>query len=144
MRRISRIKTNILLRHLQTDFKENTLFLFSVLFLLLLIVFVVATHNTIGGIRIDIPKGKAEVIVVKKEPIAISIKKEGTIYLDKDLIVLETIGKKINEITNNDKNIKIFILADKGIEYSIIIKVISEVYKIGFQDVSLVTDLNVL
>ena len=48
----------------------------------LLIIFIVSGQNLFGGISLEIPKGKAEVVVVKKDPIAVFIKSDGTIFVN--------------------------------------------------------------
>lgn len=111
-------------------------FLFS-----LLIVFMVATPIMLGGVNIELPKGKAEIVVVKKEPLVVSIKKDGSIFLEKDTIKLNTISSKLSELAMGDKDIKIFVKADKDLAYNRVITVVSAIYNAGFFDVTLITDL---
>ncbi|MDD2840062.1 MAG: biopolymer transporter ExbD [Rickettsiales bacterium] len=107
----------------------------------LLIVFLVASPIMLGGVNIELPKGKAEVIIVKREPLVVSIKKDGSILLEKDSIKLNTLANKLSELTLGEKNIKIFVKADKDISYDRVITVVSAIYNAGFFDVTLVTDL---
>ena len=111
-------------------------FLFS-----LLIVFMLATSIMLGGVNIELPKGKAEIVVVKKEPLVVSIKKDGSIFLEKDAIKLNTISSKLSELAMGDKDIKIFVKADKDLAYNRVITVVSAIYNAGFFDVTLITDL---
>jgi len=107
----------------------------------LLSVFLVASPIMLGGVNIDLPKGKAEIVIVKKEPLVVSIKKDGSLLLEKDPIKLNTLASKLSEITLGEKNIKIFVKADKDISYDRVITVVSAIYNAGFFDVTLVTDL---
>lgn len=107
----------------------------------LLIVFMVASPLMLGGVNIELPKGKAEIVVVKKEPLVVSIKKDGSIYVEKDTIKLNTIANKLSELTMGDREVKIFVKADKDIAYNRVITVVSAIYNAGFFDVTLVTDL---
>ncbi len=107
----------------------------------LLIVFLVASPIMLGGVNIEIPKGESEIVVVKKEPLVISIKRDGSIFLEEDPIKLANISAKLNELSMGDKTIKIFVKADKDIEYNRVIVVVSAIYNSGFPDVTLVTDL---
>jgi len=107
----------------------------------LLIVFLVASPMMLGGVNIELPKGAAEIIIVKKEPLVVSIKKDGSIYLEKDQIKLNTLANKLSELTMGEKDIKIFVKADKDISYNRVITVVSAIYNAGFFDVTLVTDL---
>ena len=63
----------------------------------LLIVFMVASPIMLGGVYIELPKGKAEIIVVKKEPLIIIIKYDGIIILDNNAIKLNTRADKLPE-----------------------------------------------
>lgn len=107
----------------------------------LLIVFLVASPIMLGGVNIELPKGKAEIIIVKREPLVVSIKKDGSLLLEKDSIKLNTLANKLGELTLGEKDIKIFIKADKDISYDRVITVVSAIYNAGFFDVTLVTDL---
>jgi biopolymer transport protein ExbD len=118
------------------DFAPFCDFLFSLIF-----VFMVASPINLGGVKIDLPKGKAEIVVVKKEPLAVTIKKDGSIFLEKNQIRLSVLGSKLNEITGGEKDVKIFVLADKDINYGRVLAIVSAVYEEGFFDVTLVTEL---
>ena len=107
----------------------------------LLIVFMVASPIMLGGVNIELPKGKAEIVVVKREPLVVSIKKDGSLFLEKDSVKLNTLSGKLSELTLGEKNVKIFVKADKNISYDRVITVVSAIYNAGFFDVTLVTDL---
>lgn len=107
----------------------------------LLTVFLIASPIMLGGVNIELPKGKAEVVIVKKEPLVVSIKKDGSLMLEKDIIKLNTLANKLSELTFGDKEVKIFVKADKDITYDRVISVVSAIYNAGFFDVTLVTDL---
>ena len=107
----------------------------------LLIVFVAATPIMLGGVNIDLPKGKAEIVVVKREPLVISIEKDGSLFLEKNSIKLTYLTTRLKEMTFGEKDVKIFIKADKNVVYDRIINVVTAVYEAGFFDVTLVTSV---
>lgn len=107
----------------------------------MLIVFLVASPMMLGGVNIELPKGNAEIVIVKKEPLVITIKDDGSIFLEKDSIKLNTLANKLSELAMGQKDIKIFVKADKDIAYNRVITVVSAIYNAGFFDVTLVTDL---
>ena len=107
----------------------------------LLIVFLVASPMMLGGVNIELPKGAAEIIVVKREPLVVSIKKDGSIFLEKDQIKLNTLANKLSELAMGERDVKIFVKADKDITYNRVITVVSAIYNAGFFYVTLVTDL---
>jgi biopolymer transport protein TolR len=107
----------------------------------LLIVFLVASPIMLGGVNIELPRGKAEIVIVKKEPLVVSIKRDGSLLLEKDPIKLNTLANKLSELTLGERDVKIFVKADKDITYDRVITVVSAIYNAGFVDVTLVTDL---
>ena len=110
----------------------------------LLIVFMLGSPMMLGGVNIELPKGKAEIIVVKREPLVVSITKDGSLFLEKDPIKLNVLANKLSELTMGEKDIKIFVKADKNIAYNRVITVVGAIYNAGFFDVTLVTDLKKL
>ncbi len=110
----------------------------------LLIVFLIASPVMLGGVNIELPRGAAEIIVVKREPLVVSIQRDGSLYLEKDPIKLNTLASRLSELTMGDKNVKVFVKADKDITYNRVITVVDAIYNAGFFDVTLVTDLRKL
>lgn len=108
----------------------------------LLIIFIVSGQSMFGGISLEIPKGKAEVVVVKKDPIAIFIKSDGTIFVNEEETKFNKIPQVISELTMKDYSTKIFVLGDKNNLYGRIISVVDILNNAGFLDVVLVTDLS--
>ena len=110
----------------------------------LMIVFLIASPVVLGGVNIELPRGQAEIIIVKRDPLVVSIKKDGSLYLEKDPIKLNTLATRLAELALGVKNLKIFVKADKDISYSRVITVVDAIYSAGFSDVTLVTDLRKL
>lgn len=108
----------------------------------LLIIFIVSGQNLFGGISLEIPKGKAEVVVVKKDPIAVFIKSDGTIFVNDEETKFNKIPQVVSELTMKDYSTKIFVLGDKNNLYGRIISVVDVLNSAGFLDVVLVTDLS--
>lgn len=108
----------------------------------LLIIFIVSGQNLFGGISLEIPKGKAEIVVVKKDPIAVFIKSDGTIFVNDEETKFNKIPQVVSELTMKDYSTKIFVLGDKNNLYGRIISVVDVLNSAGFLDVVLVTDLS--
>ncbi|GMO60512.1 MAG: protein TolR [Rickettsiales bacterium] len=139
--KMTRAKINYLLRRQKVNNIDYVLPLFSVLFLILSIVFISTTYNTIGGMKVNIPMGKAEIIVVKEEPITVTLKNDGSLYLGTNLIKISILGEKLEQMTNSNKNTKIFVIADRSIEYSKVVEIVGLIYQNGYKEVSLVTSV---
>lgn len=109
--------------------------------LVLLIIFMVAAPMMTSNVSIDLPKGAAAPTNEKVQPIAISIKADGTIFLQEDSIKLNLLSAKLLELTGNNLNSKIQVRADKKIDYGRVMDIIKTVNLTGFTQVVLVTEL---
>ncbi|MDX2083638.1 MAG: biopolymer transporter ExbD [Rickettsiales bacterium] len=110
--------------------------------LVLLIIFMVAAPMMTSNIKIDLPKGAAAPSNEKAQPIAISIKDDGTIFIQDDSVKLNLLSTRLLELSNNNLNSKIQVRADKKIDYGRVMDIIRTVNLSGFTQVVLVTELN--
>lgn len=109
--------------------------------LVLLIIFMVAAPMMTSSINIDLPKGVTSPTNEKIQPIAISIKSDGTIFIQDDPVRLNALPAKLIELTGNNLNSKIQVRADKKIDYGRVMDIIKTVNLTGFSQVVLVTEL---
>ena len=114
--------------------------------LVLLIIFMVTAPMMATGIQLDLPSAAAKQLdTPKKEPLLVSISKDGKIYLgsqDKESIPLADLRKKMEAIgeQRGGKDDPVQINGDKGTEYGIISQVIAQVSAAGFKKMALRTD----
>ncbi len=108
--------------------------------LVLLIIFMVAAPMMNSSINVDLPKGSATPVNEKVQPIAISIKSDGTLFVQDDLVKLSGLSSKLLEVTGNNLNSKIQVRADKKIDYGRVMDIIKTVNMAGFSQVVLVTE----
>lgn len=109
--------------------------------LVLLIIFMVASPMLTSSVNVTLPQGSSEPIKEKTQPIIISINNEGSIFLQDDSVKISSINKEISKITNNDFESKIFIRADKSLDYGRVMEVLKTLNIGGFRNVMLVTEL---
>lgn len=109
--------------------------------LVLLIIFMVAAPMMTSSINVDLPKGASAPTNEKIQPIAVSIKEDGTIYVQDDSVKLAALSSKLLEVTGNNLNSKIQVRADKRIDYGRVMDIIKTVNLTGFSQVVLVTEL---
>jgi biopolymer transport protein TolR len=108
--------------------------------LVLLVIFMVTAPLLTVGVSVDLPKTKASVIQGQDEPLAITVDKQGRIYLQETELELTTLVPRLLAITGNNPDIRIFIRGDRAIDYGRVMKVIGTINKAGFKKVALVTD----
>lgn len=112
--------------------------------LVLLIVFMVAAPMMTVGVPLDLPKTSAAPLdSPKEEPLNISITKDQKIYLQKAEISLEELPTTLKALAENRAkklDEKIYISADKDVDYGTIMKVMALINVEGFKKIALKTD----
>ena len=114
--------------------------------LVLLIIFMVTAPLMATGIPIDLPKtGAKQLDAAKKEPLLISITREGKIFLgteEKVATPLTELKAKMAAIAQarGGTDDLVHINGDKVVEYGIVPQVINEIMAAGFHKFALRTD----
>ena len=70
--------------------------------LVLLIVFMVTAPLLTVGIPVDLPKVKASALTDQKDPIEITVKLDGTVYLGESEVEVENLIPRLNAITDQN------------------------------------------
>lgn len=108
--------------------------------LVLLIVFMVAAPLLTSGVTVDLPKTKSAALPGHDEPLTISIKSDGSVYIQNSSAELEGLGAKLQAILGEKKETRIFVRGDTAIDYGKVMQVIGEVNAAGYNKVALLTD----
>ncbi len=123
-----------------SEININIVPLIDILFSIL-IAFMIPTQTLFGSLNIELPSANAKIVVLKKDPIKLFINKDGVILIEDREVKINNLNKKINELSLKDKNIKIYVLADKRNSYGKVLDVVGKLNKGGFSDVVLISDL---
>jgi biopolymer transport protein TolR len=105
--------------------------------LVLLIVFMVTAPLMTSGVNVDLPKADAKQLNSDSEPLTVSIKADGGIYLQDQLVELPELVTKLQAISSNDLTRRIFVRGDKGIQYGQVMQVMATIAQGGFTKVAL-------
>ena len=109
--------------------------------LVLLVIFMITAPLLTTGIKVNLPESTAKVISEKKEPVTVSIKKNGEIFLQKKKLNKDELIKKLFELKKLNDDLKIYIRGDKDLNYGQVINLMGTINKAGFKKVALVTKL---
>jgi biopolymer transport protein TolR len=108
--------------------------------LVLLIIFMVAAPMLTSTIEVNLPQGTNKGNNNKFQTITISIKSNGDIYLQEDPLKLNILSSRLKEISGNDLSRKIFVRADKSIDYGRVMEVVKAASLAGFSQIVLITE----
>lgn len=108
--------------------------------LVLLIVFMVTAPLLTVGVPIELPDSRGQQLQTSKEPLTISVNRDGKVYVQETEITLDEIAPKLKAIAKGGYDEQIFVRGDKGIDYGTVMRVMGRIKSAGFTKVSLVTE----
>ena len=108
--------------------------------LVLLVIFMVTAPLLTVGVPIELPETKGQQLQTNKEPLTISVQRDGKVYIQETEVKLDEIGPKLKAIAKSGYDEQIFIRGDKGIDYGTVMRVMGRIKTAGFTKVSLVTE----
>ncbi|MBM7050191.1 MULTISPECIES: protein TolR [Rhizobium] len=107
--------------------------------LVLLIIFMVAAPMMTSGVPIDLPQTQAGALNAQTQPITISIKADGQVFLQETQIQAADIAAKLQAIATTGYNERIFVRGDGKAPYGVIADVMSRIQEAGYKNIGLVT-----
>jgi len=99
--------------------------------LVLLIIFMLTAHVMEFGIEIDVPKVRAVRDSAQDLPV-VNLTKDGTLYLNKDMVQIDDLGRTIRQQFGN-KVKAVYVRADKDTVFQPIAQVLAVLGAGGFQ-----------
>ncbi|MEE4349395.1 MAG: ExbD/TolR family protein [Pacificimonas sp.] len=112
--------------------------------LVLLIIFMVAAPLLVTGVPIDLPDNRAAPLEADDTPIQISIDDEGRIFIDEQEQEPGVFGARLGAIAEarrgGREEPRVYIRADRALDYGLVMGVLGEVNRAGFRRVALVSE----
>ncbi len=109
--------------------------------LVLLIVFMVTAPLLTVGVPVDLPKTRAPALGQDKEPLSVTVAKDGTVFLQKLPVALDELVPKLTAIAGAGYDQRIFVRGDQTVGYGKVMEVMGMLSAAGFTRIGLVTDV---
>jgi len=109
--------------------------------LVLLIVFMVTAPLLTVGVPVDLPKTHAQALGQDREPLSVTVRRNGSIYLQNTLVDEDDLVPKLTAIAGNGYDQRIFVRGDKSVDYGRVMEVMALISAAGFTHIGLVTDV---
>ena len=109
--------------------------------LVLLIVFMVTAPLLTVGVEVDLPKTKAGAINADAAPLVVSIKADGSLYLQDAAVDAEVLIPRLKAVSNANPDVRIFVRGDRAVTYGDVLGVMGRIQAAGFEKVALVAQL---
>ena len=110
--------------------------------LVLLIIFMVTAPLLATGIQVDLPESKAAALDQDREPVAISIDPAGAVFIDDAPVGDAELGPRLARIAASSGEAggpRIFLRADRTLDYGRVMQVMGEINRAGLRRVALVS-----
>ena len=108
--------------------------------LVLLIIFMVAAPLLTVGVPLDLPQTKAAALNIDKQPLTISVKADGKIYLMETPIALDEIVPKLQAIAKTGPDERIYRARRQDHRLRPVAEVMAVITAAGYRKVALVTE----
>ncbi|MBL8781783.1 MAG: protein TolR [Alphaproteobacteria bacterium] len=108
--------------------------------LVLLIIFMVTAPLLTAGVAVDLPKTRAPFLSQDKEPLTITIEKDGKVFLQETEVTAAELVPRLTAIAENGYDQRIFVRGDKSVDYGTVMQVMGELNAAGFRRIGLVTE----
>jgi len=110
--------------------------------LVLLIIFMVTAPLLVAGVPVDLPDTKAGALDQEAKPVQISIEASGAIFVDDRPVEAEALGPLLTQIAatpGEDGGPRIFLRADRSLDYGRVMRLMGEINAAGLRKVALVS-----
>lgn len=108
--------------------------------LVLLIIFMVAAPMMLQGIDVNLPKTDSRPIVSDEERLVVSVKKDGSIYINEYKTPIETLASKLKNINKTRQDKSVFLKADQAVSYGVVATVMAAIKNAGIEKLGIVTE----
>ncbi len=111
--------------------------------LVLLVIFMVTAPLLTAAVDVDLPQTQAAQATGQDEPLVVSLNAAGKIFLQETEVDSETLIARLQAITRNKPDHRIFVRGDKALTYGKVMEIMGTISSAGFTKVALVAELPV-
>jgi biopolymer transport protein TolR len=112
--------------------------------LVLLIVFMISAPLLTVGVPLDLPQSQAKSLDQDREPLTVSVKLDGKVFLQNAEIAVNDLVAKLKAVSDargGGLDERIYVRGDRKVDYGTMMKVMGRLSGAGFHRVALVTEV---
>jgi biopolymer transport protein ExbD len=106
--------------------------------LVLLIIFMVAAPLSTVDVNVDLPASSAKPAERPEEPLYLTLQDDLSLNLGNDQVAREQLTDKLNTLTGGNKDTRIFLRADKAVDYGQFMEIMNLLRDAGYLKIALV------
>jgi len=110
--------------------------------LVLLIIFMITAPLLVAGVPVDLPESRAAALDQQAAPVQISLDGQGNIFIDDAPVAAAALPRRLADIAAQPEppeGRRIYLRADKGLDYGQVMRVMGELNRAGLNRVALVS-----
>jgi biopolymer transport protein ExbD len=108
--------------------------------LVLLVIFMITAPLLTVGVPLDLPKSRATTLTAPKQPIIISLNREGEVFLGDERIATDALETRLAALAAEDPSRIVYVRSDRTNTYAQLMDALGLVNRVGFSKVSLVAE----
>ena len=108
--------------------------------LVLLIIFMVTAPLLTQGVNVDLPDADAPAMQQNIEPLVVTIRSDGHIFMQKNPIDIKNLAPRIKAMRQQKPGLPVFIRGDAKTPYGRVAEVMSQLESAGIRKIGLVTE----
>ncbi len=110
--------------------------------LVLLIIFMITAPLLVAGVPVDLPESRAGALDQQARPVHIALDRSGAIFIDDVVIAEAALGTRLAAIAASPappEGRRVYLRADKALDYGRVMRVMGELNRAGLNRVALVS-----
>ena len=107
--------------------------------LVLLLIFLVAAPLLTVGVPIDLPESRAQQLNSETQPITISVRAGGQVFLQETEIPANELVAKLEAIAKNGYDERLYVRGDRDTDYGTVMRIMGALNQAGYRKIGLVT-----
>ncbi len=108
--------------------------------LVLLVIFMITAPLLAVGVPVDLPKSRATTLTAPKQPIIISLNREGEVFIGDERIAADELEPRLAALAAEDPSRIVYVRSDRTNTYAQLMDALGLVNRAGFSKVSLVAE----
>jgi len=108
--------------------------------LVLLVIFMVTAPMMQRGLDVKLPQADAGAIKYDEKQLTVTIREGGKVFLQDQTMDTPTLQSKLAALAKQNKNTQVYLAADRGVPYGIVVGVIAAIKNSGITQLGMVTD----
>ena len=108
--------------------------------LVLLIIFMISAPLLTAGVPVQLPKTEAGALSNQNEPLTVTIRQDGAIYVQSLETPFADLGPKMRALSSAGYDKPVYVRADGKAPYEVVARVMASLSTSGFTQIGLITD----